>query len=93
MTTERDSLEVHVDLCTLRYQQLEDRIQRVESKVNDLNIDLQDFKAEVRKNFDEIKNMISISKDHRFNTFVGTAATIIVALLGTLGYIITHLPK
>lgn len=91
MTTERDSLEVHVDLCQMRYQQLEERFERVEAKVNDLNIDLQDFKAEVRENFDEIKDLLTAAKDHKFNTTIGAASAIIVALVGTLGYIITHI--
>lgn len=91
MTTERDSLEVHVDICQIRYQQLEQRFERVETKVNDLNIDLQDFKAEVRNNFDEVKDMLTAAKDHKFNTTIGAASAIIVALVGTLGYMITHI--
>lgn len=93
MSTERDSLEIHVDLCELRYKQLDDRMTRVEAKVTEINVDLQDFKSEMRNNFNEVKQMLIDAKDQKFNTIVGASATVIVALLGMMGYIITHLPK
>lgn len=93
MTTEREDLNVHVDICQLRYQQLEERIGRVENTISIINKDLQDFKQEVRENFDAIKQMLSAAKDQKFTTMVASASGIIVALLGMMGYIITHLPK
>lgn len=93
VTTEREDLNVHVDICQLRYQQLEERIARVESTVAAINKDLQDFKHEVRENFDDIKTLLGQAKDQKFNTIVGAASAVIVALLGMLGYIVLHLPK
>lgn len=93
MTTEREDLNVHVDICQLRYQQLEERIARVESTMSAINRDLQDFKSEMRENFDDIKSMIVAAQAQRFNTLVGSAATVVVALLGMLGYLVVHLPK
>lgn len=89
--TERTNLETHVDLCELRYTQLDQRMSKVEQQVRDLNIDLQDFKEENRKNFAEIKGMLSAAKDEKFKTMVTAAGTIIVALLGVMGYLITHI--
>lgn len=89
--TERTNLETHVDLCELRYNQLEQRMSKIEQQVKDLNIDLQDFKEENRKNFAEIKGMLSAAKDEKFKTMVTAAGTIIVALLGVMGYLITHI--
>ena len=93
VTTEREDLNVHVDICQLRYQQLEERIARVENHVATINKDLQDFKSEMRENFDQVKTMIAAAQAQRFNTMVGSAATVVVALLGMLGYLIVHLPK
>lgn len=93
MTTEREDLNVHVDICQLRYQQLEERIGRVETAMATINQDLQSFKHEMRENFDEIKNMLNQARDQKFNTVVGAASGIMVALVGMMGYIITHLPK
>ena len=91
MATERDSLEIHVDLCELRYKALEDRMTRIEQKVQDISIDVQDFKDEVRKGFGEIKDMLTLAKDEKFKTVIVTAGSIIVGLLGLLGYIVVHL--
>ena len=91
MSTERDSLEIHVDLCELRYKQLEARLTKVEKQMQDLNIDIQDFKTECQKNFHEIKLLLQVSKDDRFKVLISTAGTIIVALLGAMGYMMMHI--
>ena len=91
MATERDSLEIHVDLCELRYKALEDRMTRIEQKVQDISTDVQDFKDEVRKGFGEIKDMLTLAKDEKFKTVIVTAGSVIVGLLTLLGYIVVHL--
>jgi hypothetical protein len=91
MATERDSLEIHVDLCELRYKALEDRMTRIEQKVQDISTDVQDFKEEVRRGFGEIKDMLTVAKDEKFKTVIMTAGSVIVGLLGLLGYIVVHL--
>lgn len=37
---ERESLEAHVDLCALRYQQLDNRLTTLEKKVDDIHTDI-----------------------------------------------------
>ena len=37
---EKESLEAHVDLCALRYQQLESRLTKIEDKVEDIHEDI-----------------------------------------------------
>jgi hypothetical protein len=37
---ERTSLEAHVDLCALRYKQLDDRLTSLEGKVDDMHKDI-----------------------------------------------------
>ncbi len=39
-TLERTSLEAHVDLCALRYEQLDQRLTSLESKVDDIHSDI-----------------------------------------------------
>lgn len=89
--TERTNLETHVDLCELRYQQLDDRMNRVEQRIDNITSDLKAVKAEMNTGFAEIKSMLTESKDEKFKTLVVTTGSIIVALLGLLGYIVVHL--
>lgn len=91
MATERDSLEIHVDLCELRYKQLEDRMTRIENKVQEVTIDVQDLKDEMRKNFGEVKTMLQIAKDEKFKTIIASGGSVVVGLLALLGYIVVHL--
>ena len=91
MSTERDSLELHVDLCELRYKQLDDRMTRIEHKVQELNADMQDFKDEMRKSFGEIKTMLQTAKDEKFKTIIASGGSVVVGLLALLGYIVVHL--
>lgn len=37
---EKESLEAHVDLCALRYEQLDKRLTKVEQKLDDISDDL-----------------------------------------------------
>lgn len=39
-TLEKQSLEAHVDLCALRYQQLDQRLTKIEEKVEDIHDDI-----------------------------------------------------
>lgn len=91
MSTERDSLEIHVDLCELRYKQLDDRMTRIEGKVQELNIDVQDLKEEMRKGFAEVKVMLQTAKDEKFKTIIASGGSVVVGLLALLGYIVVHI--
>jgi hypothetical protein len=71
---EKTSLEAHVDLCALRYGQLESRLDGVEKKITTL------------------QDTIEKSSLNTIKILIGTAGTIIVAVLSLLGVILTKLP-
>ena len=71
---EKQSLEAHVDLCALRYGQLESRLTSIETKVATL------------------QDTIEKSSLNTIKILIGTAGTIIVAVLSLLGVILTKLP-
>lgn len=39
---EKESLEAHVDLCAVRYEQLDKRLSAVEQKIDDVHSDIRD---------------------------------------------------
>jgi hypothetical protein len=51
MTTslEKESLEAHVDLCALRYQNLDNRLNTVERKIEDIHKDIKSGNASLIK--------------------------------------------
>lgn len=46
---EKESLEAHVDLCALRYQQLDKRLTNVEEKMEEIHKDIQDGNKSMTK--------------------------------------------
>lgn len=90
---EEEDLATHTALCHLRYQQLEMRIEQVETKLDQVSNEVKQLKDQSDKNFSELKTLISNQKDEKFKVMITATATVIVGLLGMLGYVITHLPK
>ena len=46
---EKESLEAHVDLCALRYQQLDSRLTNLEEKVDDVHKDIKEGNQSMTK--------------------------------------------
>jgi septal ring factor EnvC (AmiA/AmiB activator) len=46
---EKESLEAHVDLCALRYEQLDSRLSAVESKIDHLHKDITEGQKSLTK--------------------------------------------
>ena len=86
-------LSTHEQVCAERYKALETRMDSVEKRMDAISSDVKELKQSNERQFSEIKSMLSGAKDDKFKTMVTVAGTIIVALLGTMGYLITHLPK
>ena len=63
----------------------------IEIRVDAISADLKDLKTTNDRQFNEIKTMLTAGKDEKFKTMVTVTGTIIVALLGTMGYLITHI--
>ena len=71
---EKESLEAHVELCAIRYEQLGNRLTAVEGKIGAL------------------QETIEKSSLNTIKILIGTAGTIIVAVLSLIGVIITKMP-
>ena len=84
-------LNTHELLCAERYKAIENRMDTIETRMDAISADVKELKQTNDKQFSEIKTMLTSAKDEKFKTLVTVAGTIIVALLGTMGYLITHL--
>lgn len=91
MTTERDSLEMHVDICALRYAGIQEKMDTIDRRFDRIEVDIKEIKESAQENFNEIKAMLITAKDEKFKTLVTTAGSIIVGLLGLLGFVIYHM--
>lgn len=66
---ERTSLDAHVTLCEMRYQGIEQRLTKLEAKLEDISEKVDEFRLDF------------------FKIMVGTAGSIIVAIIGALAVI------
>jgi len=73
ITAESENLETHVELCAQRYQALDERLSKVEAKVN------------------VIYERVEILHADLWKMLIGTAGTVVVSIITTIGVIITHL--
>lgn len=84
-------LNTHELLCLERYKALETRMDSIESRVDSISTDLKDLKQTNDRQFSEIKAMLTAGAAEKFKTLVVTAGSVVVGLLGLLGYIVVHL--
>ena len=84
-------LSTHEQVCAERYKGIEVRMDNIEIRVDAISADLKDLKTTNDRQFNEIKTMLTAGKDEKFKTMVTVTGTIIVALLGVMGYLITHI--
>lgn len=76
---EKKSLEAHVELCAERYKFLETKLESVEEKLTTVVNSVAAVK-------DTVQSMSTKNNDRLINWGIG----IIVTLLGTCGYLLTH---
>lgn len=86
-------LSTHEQVCAERYKAIEAKFHTVDERMDRIEADIKELQASSSKNFADIKNMLTAAKDEKFKVIVGSASTVIVALLGMMGYLLTHLPK
>jgi predicted nucleic acid-binding Zn-ribbon protein len=84
-------LSTHEAVCAERYAGLDRRMTNIDEKFNKLESEVKDLKDTTSKNFSEIKSMLQTAKDEKFKVMVTVAGTVIVSLLGVMGYLITHI--
>lgn len=68
---EKESLEAHVDLCALRYENLDARLTAIEKKVDDIHDDIQNGN----------KSMIKVLIGSAGTIVAGLLSTIVVLLM------------
>lgn len=91
MSKEETDLATHVEICALRYQGIQDKIEKIETKLSSLDNELREFKEATTANLNEIKDLISKRMSQSYQNIITTAGTVIVALIAFLGYLLTHI--
>lgn len=91
MSKEAEDLQTHVEICALRYQGIQDQMERIDLRFDKLETEFKDMSATTSKNFAEIKELIEKKQGSNQQALITAAGTIIVALIGFLGYLLMHI--
>jgi len=70
---ERKNLEAHVELCAERYRYLEEKLEKVEVKISNLNSTVNDIS-------DMLHEMVSKRNDQIVNWGIGIIGTLLVVI-------------
>lgn len=90
MSQEETDLSTHVSLCHLRYQQLEQRLNGVETRLSKIEADMSAIKASTQEGFSQIKLLLEQRNTSKQTQILASAATVIVALISLLGYVLVR---
>jgi chromosome segregation ATPase len=90
MKTEAEDLNLHVSLCSQRYKELEGRLDAVEQRLTKMEDQISAIKGQMATGFNDIRLLIEKQNNARTIQLITTFGTIAVAVIGLLGYIITH---
>jgi predicted nucleic acid-binding Zn-ribbon protein len=83
-------LNTHEAVCAERYGHLESKMKTIDERLDSLEAEIKEIKTSTSKGFSEIKDLIEKRNNSSHTTLISTAGTIIVALIGFLGYLIMH---
>lgn len=84
------SLKGHVQLCELRYKSLEEKLDAFDQRLTKVETEISALKKDMANGFGEIKVLLEKQSNARAIQLIATFGTITVAVIGLLGYIITH---
>lgn len=84
-------LSTHEAVCAERYKALEGRMDNIENRMDSISSDVKELKQTNDKQFKELKELIERRHSGSHTAIITSAGTIIVALIGFLGYLLTHI--
>lgn len=86
--TEAEDLNLHVKLCTERYNALEEKIHAVESRIAKIESNLSELKVQTAAGFAEIRLLLERQNSSKQTQMIATFGTIITAVLAFVGYLV-----
>lgn len=90
MSREETDLVTHVEICALRYQGIEEKMDGLEKRLDKVEDTLSSLKTQTETGFNEIKLLLERQNSSKQTTLITTVGTIIVAVIGVIGYLVTR---
>lgn len=84
-------LNTHEAVCAERYAGLETRMNTMNDRFDKLDAEVKELKSSTTKGFNEIKELIERRNNASHTALITASGTVIVSLIGFLGYLLTHI--
>lgn len=90
MSQEEKDLATHVEICSIRYTAIGEKMDGLEQRITKVENSVADLKTSIQKGFADIALKIEKDSNKRTIQLIATAGSIIVAIIGALGVWLTH---
>lgn len=90
MSQEEKDLATHVEICAIRYKAIEERYDAIDERLTKVEIEVAALKSTVQSGFADIKLLLEKQSNTRTIQLIATFGSIAVAVIGVMGYILTH---
>lgn len=90
MSQEEQNLAAHVEICALRYKSIEEKFDAVDERLTKLETEVSGLKSTTQSGFADIKLLLEKQSNARHMQMIATFGSIAVAVIGVIGYLITH---
>jgi hypothetical protein len=89
MSKEDTDLATHVEICAIRYEGIEGKMNDFDQRLTKIERDVSDLKVQTATGFSEIKLLLERQNSSKQTQMIATFGTIITAILAFVGYLIT----
>ena len=90
MTQEEENLATHVALCSERYEGIQKKFDNIDQRLSKLETDVSALKSAMQSGFSDIKLLLEKQSNARTIQLIATFGTVIAAVIGVMGYLLTH---
>ena len=88
MSQEERDLATHVEICAIRYKQIEERYDAIEKRISRVENQVADLKKEMAAGFNDIRLLLEKQNNARTIQIIATIGTVAAAAVGVVGYLL-----
>jgi hypothetical protein len=88
MSQEEKDLATHVEICAIRYQGIQEKIDALDTRLTKVETGVASIKSEMHAGLNDIKMLIEKNSNARAIQIIATIGTVAAAILGVVGYML-----
>jgi predicted nucleic acid-binding protein len=90
MSKEETDLATHVEICAIRYQGIQEKIDGLTERLDNVESKINTLGKEIQSNFARIELALEKASAKRDVQLIATLGTVAVAVISVIGYLITR---